>query len=91
MSKKILIIASILLIITLLAIVNFVINKKGMVNPGVVQNITGKKAIQQLSTPQPTVYNNLPKEVRYDGQTDLKKELDSINPQIYENDFETTP
>jgi len=31
---------------------------------------------------------NPPKEVRYGSSTDLKQELDSINPQVLDSDFE---
>lgn len=40
-------------------------------------------------TPQlTTVPASTPKTFKFDASTDLKKELDSINPQVLDNDFE---
>lgn len=47
-------------------------------------NPLGKNMVQ--STPAPTP--NAPKIFKFDSSTDLKKELDSINPQVLDSDFE---
>lgn len=40
------------------------------------------------STPLPSASSyNPPKEIKYDSSTDLKKELDSINPKVLDEDF----
>lgn len=39
---------------------------------------------QNFETPQP---NPTPKTFRFDSSTDLKMELDSINPQVLDSDF----
>lgn len=36
----------------------------------------------------PNATPNAPKQYDFDQSTDLKKELDSINPVVYESDFE---
>lgn len=38
--------------------------------------------IQPTSTPSPT-----PKTFQYDSSTDLNKELDNVNPQVLDSDF----
>lgn len=50
-------------------------------------NPMGQKSqsLDTISTPVPTP--NTPKTFRFDSSTDLKKELDSINPQILDSDF----
>lgn len=41
------------------------------------------------STPTPSIsVSPTPKEFKYDSSTDLKKELDSINPEVLESDFQ---
>lgn len=41
------------------------------------------------STPTPTsAPPNAPKTFKFDSSTDLKQELDSINPQVLDSDFE---
>lgn len=39
-------------------------------------------------TPQPSSSSyNPPKEIKYDSSTDLKQELESVNPQVNDSDF----
>lgn len=39
--------------------------------------------------PSPTVVlSNAPKTFKFDSSTDLKKQLDNINPQVLDSDFE---
>lgn len=37
-----------------------------------------------ISSPSPSIF---PKEIKYDSSTDLKKELDTVNPQVLDRDF----
>lgn len=39
--------------------------------------------------PLPSATINQPKEMKYDSSTDLKKELDSVNPEVLDKDFGT--
>lgn len=83
MSKKQLLTVS--LILLLIAII-WVIrgnqgNKGGLANPG-----TKQVENQSVVKPLTSAYNP-PKEIKYDSSTDLKKELDSVNPQILDSDF----
>lgn len=47
-----------------------------------------KKPVSPVASPAPSSYNP-PKEIKYDSSTDLKKELDIVNPQVLESDFDT--
>lgn len=47
----------------------------------------GKRQVSSHATPLPNSAYNPPKEIRYDTATDLKKELDTINPEVLDNDF----
>lgn len=42
---------------------------------------------QPLPTSSVLLYNP-PKEIKYDSSTDLKQELENINPQVSDSDFE---
>ncbi len=65
------------------------------VNPGsfglVVPSLSG--AYQQTPSPSP-VYEpaqpayNPPKDFKFDSSTDLKQELEKVNPQVLDSDFE---
>ncbi len=35
-----------------------------------------------------TVNEQIPKEIKYDSSTDLKKELDSVDPKVLDEDFQ---
>lgn len=55
--------------------------------------LLGSKKSTDLVKPAATVVPtstpiSVPKEYKFDSLTDLKKELDSINPQVLESDFE---
>lgn len=58
------------------------------------QNLPADLAAPQVlpatseQNPQPAPAINAPKTFKFDSATDLKKELDSINPQILDSDFE---
>lgn len=52
--------------------------------------VTGKSTKKMDKSDQAPVSSyNLPKEIKYDSSTDLKKELDSINPEVIDSDFST--
>lgn len=46
-----------------------------------------KQGVNQLPKQQETTFNP-PKEVKYDSATNLKDELNSINPEVLDEDFE---
>lgn len=75
-----------LIILTVLvtATLYFVTNKKvvNLVGPGVVGSI------QQSPNPTPLATPVAPKTFNFDKSTDLQKELESINPQVLDSDFE---
>ncbi|MBI2196856.1 hypothetical protein HYU45_04600 [Candidatus Daviesbacteria bacterium] len=82
-NKILTIVIVLLLLVILLTIVRYLSNQNGLlINPG-VKKATGQSTVQP-STP---AYNP-PKEVKYDGSTDLQKELDSIEPQVLDSDFQ---
>lgn len=75
------------LIITFFAIIKFVTNgNKTLVRPNLIPGV-GKTA-EQLAIPVPSPAYNPPKEIKYDSATELKKELESVNPQVLDSDFE---
>lgn len=57
-------------------------DKLGLITPNF--NQTSKQTIEELPTATP----NAPKQYNFDSSTDLKMELESINPQVLESDFE---
>lgn len=71
MSKKIIFIAIFLMI--LFSIFFLKQKTEPMVNPAVA--------------PLPSAEINRPKEIKYGSATDLKKELDSVNPEVNDSDF----
>lgn len=82
-NNKILTAVLILLFVAILwTIVQYMANKSGLlVSPG-VGTVAGQP------TPSPTISSyNPPKAIKYDSSTDLKKELESIDPKIDESDF----
>ena len=57
----------------------------------IVKNLTnGDKALisPSAATPDPTPAYNPPKEIKFDNGTDLRKELETIDPQVLDSDFE---
>lgn len=74
----------IFLIVLVLIVLFFVRGSKDttLVNPSVQQ-----EAVKQ-SSPQPSVSSyNPPQEVKYDSSTDLKEELETVNPEVLDSDF----
>lgn len=75
----------IILVVIILAIVIFFAQKKetnNLITPSVSSH--PNKITEQLPSPTP----NIPKTYQLDSSTDLKMELESINPQVLESDFE---
>ncbi|MBI2338033.1 hypothetical protein HYU95_02515 [Candidatus Daviesbacteria bacterium] len=59
-----------------------------LVSPG-VGKIVGQPTALPTSMPVPqTPSFNPPKEIQYSSGTDLRQELESINPQVLDSDFE---
>lgn len=86
-NKIITFILFVILMVTILTIVNSVTIKSGggLVAPGFIQQI-----IHGRPTPAPTpeVTPNAPKTFQFDSSTDLKMELNKVNPQVLDSDFE---
>ena len=80
MSKKTLqtVLMILLLVVVLFTIVKYAVNgNRTLISP------------VPLSIPIPqTPSYNPPVEIKYDSSTDLKKELENINPQVSDSDFE---
>lgn len=78
-----------LIMLTILAtiVVYFVTSKKGggLVSPTLIQQITSQQA-SPTSTPVPTP--STPKTFQFDSSTDLEAELEKVNPQVLDSDFE---
>lgn len=90
MSKNIILTAVLILILVgiSLTIFNKLTNNNSngnslLITP-VLQKLTGQKA-SPTETPSNIV---APKTFKYDSSTDLKKELESINPKVLDSDFE---
>lgn len=80
------IVAILILGIIFLVIIKNVSNKDGgLVAPTFIQQITS-----QQSSPSPTAVPtpNAPKTFQFDSSTDLKAELEKVNPQVLDSDFE---
>jgi len=84
MNKKTIVYAIIVLFIIIILIIVKNINKTNgeLTNPGLVTT-TG-----QDTAPTTAPAYNPPKEIKYNESTDLKKELESINPEVLDSDFE---
>ena len=83
-NNKILTIMIVLFLVAVVfAVVKFTVSSKGsLVSPG------AGKTDSPSPTPMPTPANNPPKEIRYDSSTNLQKELEAIDPQVLDSDFE---
>lgn len=71
-----------LLVVVSLAIFKYAAKKDPSLADPRAKSIVGQKAAQPTTPPY-----NPPKEIKYDSSTDLKKELEAINPEISDNDF----
>lgn len=52
-----------------------------------VSPISEKENIEVISTPAPT--STVPQTFKFDANTNLKEELEKINPQVLDSDFES--
>lgn len=68
------------------AVVFFVIKQDTLPLASPVSNSNQGVAGQNSPAPSISSYNP-PAEVKYDSSTDLQKELDSIDPQVFDEDF----
>lgn len=83
-NNKIVIIVLILILLTVFfAIVKYAVNENSLISPA-LQVVSGQKAVPSEA---PSIIV-APKTYIFDSSTDLKKELDSINPQVLDSDFE---
>lgn len=81
-SKIITISLILLLLVVIWLIASLTIGKnKGLTNP-----LLGKPASQTIQ-PSATPTYNPPKEIKYDGNSNLKEELEAINPEVLDEDF----
>lgn len=69
-------------LITIIIVVILFVQKQGISN--LVSSSFTKQTMDQLPNSTP----NAPKQYNFDASTDLKKELDKINPQVLDSDFE---
>lgn len=73
--------------ITVIVVMIFVRNRE-------TTSLISPNPSQPTSTPEsspttiPSATPNIPKTYNFDSSTDLKKELESINPQVLDSDFE---
>lgn len=92
-NKRILIMITVLLTVTVLfTIVKYVVNGKGLlVSPGVGSTKSDKaNVVDQSATQKPAAAAfDPPQEINYDSSTDLQKELDSVDPKVFDSDFGT--
>lgn len=88
-NKKILLVGTILMIVIfVLLITNFVLphrewQAKSLVGSGF--GLMGNKQTGVSPSPTPSAP---PRTFKFDSSIDLKKELDSVNPQVLDSDFE---
>ncbi|MDP3948211.1 MAG: hypothetical protein Q8P87_00705 [bacterium] len=67
----------------------FVIGKKDLTLVSPVINPIFKQGPVVSSSPMPqTLSINAPKVIKYDSTTNLEQELESVNPQVSDSDFE---
>ena len=84
MSRKTFI--AVLIPIIIVGIVVFGLNNKtsqDLINP-----LFGQPKLTSSETPSPVPTPNAPKTFLFDSSTDLKMELEKVNPQILDSDFE---
>ncbi len=86
--KKVVMVIIVLFLVVISWIIVQGVRGKGesLISPGVgkaVGSVVGQP------TPEPTVSSfNAPKEIKYSSATDLKQELDSIDPKVLDEDFQ---
>ncbi len=78
--KKIYILATAVAILSTVFLLLNSKNKGILVGSGLIQS-------QPTSVPTPVPTPNAPKNFQFDSSTDLKVELDKVNPQLLDSDF----
>lgn len=76
----------ILTVALLMAVIIFFVRSK--TSSTLVSSSFTKTTTQEVATEVPNATPNAPKTYNFDSSTDLKQELDSINPQVLDSDFE---
>ena len=77
------VIVVLLFLTALFTIVKYAINgNRTMVNPGASQAVN-----EQTSESSIPSYNP-PREIKYDSSTDLKQELETVDPKVLDSDFQ---
>ncbi len=80
--NKIVTIVLILLLVVVILVVKGIVSGNGsLVSPFLEKT---EKSVVPSSSP----FFNPPKEIKYDSNTDLKQELETVNPQVEETDFD---
>ncbi len=75
--------AAVLILVVIWAVVQYSTNRnRSLVSPGI-----GNAGIKVAPQPSSAPPYNPPKEIKYGSATDLKKELDSVDPVVSESDF----
>lgn len=77
--KKILLVGGIIVLLIWIVVSK---SRGGLIGPSFMQQ-NGSK-----STPTPIATPNAPKSFNFDASTDLKAELEKVNPQVLDSDFE---
>ena len=57
----------------------------GLIGPNFIQQITQSQSVQTFV---PVASPNAPKTFNFDSSTDLKQELEKVNPQVSDSDFQ---
>ncbi|MCR4306202.1 MAG: hypothetical protein NUV73_03915 [Candidatus Daviesbacteria bacterium] len=83
MNKKILLILFLVILVIIVIFFGIRRSSTSLVSPAARQ-----VSAEINNSPMPSTSSNQPKEIRYDSSTDLQKELDSVNPQVIDSDFE---
>lgn len=75
----------IIIVIAIISIIFIIVSQKGdntLIIPGFTRE-------QKIESPQPTPAPPVaPKEFKFDRSTDLKMELEKVNPEVLDSDFE---
>lgn len=88
MSKNIIVaVVVVLFLIAISWVVITMVNKSGQLVSPVARSAVDQSKTAPSSVPAASAFNP-PKEIHYDGSIDLQKELDSVNPQVLDSDFE---
>lgn len=79
-SKIVTIVLILLLVVVVLAVKGIVSGNGQLISPFLEKTTSSV-------IPSPPPFFNPPKEIKYDSNTDLKQELETVNPQVEDTDF----